>query len=168
MAVNLSPVAGAAAQFFDNSGQVLTGGKIYTYLAGTTTPAAIYTTASGNIAQPNPIILNAAGRVPDSGEIWLSGGVSYKFVLKDTNDVLIGTYDNLQGLPSAGSQGYITATQIQTICTVPFTYLLGSNSLNVYVNGAKQVSTLNYNETNATTITFVSGLNVGDIVEFVQ
>jgi len=39
MAVNLSPVAGAAAQFFDNSGNVLTGGKLYTYDAGTTTPA---------------------------------------------------------------------------------------------------------------------------------
>jgi hypothetical protein len=168
MAVNLSPIGGAAAQFFDNSGNVLTGGKIYTYLAGTTTPAATYTTASGNTAQPNPIILNAAGRVPDSGEIWLSGGISYKFVLKDTNDVLIGTYDNLQGLPSAGSEGYITATQGQTVCTVPFTYLLGSNSLSVYVNGSKQVNTLNYNETSATTITFVSGLNIGDIVEFVQ
>ena len=168
MAVNLSPIGGAAAQFFDNSGNVLTGGKIYTYLAGTTTPAVTYTTAFGNIAQPNPIILNAAGRVPDSGEIWLSSGISYKFVLKDTNDVLIGTYDNLQGLPSAGSEGYITATQGQTTCTVPFTYLLSSNSLSVYVNGSKQINTLNYNETNATTITFVSGLNVGDIVEFAQ
>lgn len=168
MAVNLSPIGGAAAQFFDNSGNVLTGGKLYTYLAGTTTPAATYTTSSGNTAQPNPIILNAAGRVPDSGEIWLAGGTSYKFVLKDTNDVLIGTYDNLQGIPSAGSEGYITATQGQTICTVPFIYLLGSNSLSVYVNGSKQINTLNYNETTATTITFVSGLNVGDIVEFTQ
>ena len=40
MAVNLSPVGGVAAQFFDNSGNVLTGGKIYTYAAGTTTPQA--------------------------------------------------------------------------------------------------------------------------------
>ena len=87
MAVNLSPVGGAAAQFFDNSGQVLTGGKIYTYLAGTTTPAPTYTTAAGDVAHTNPIILNAAGRVADSGEIWLSGNTSYKFVLKDTNDV---------------------------------------------------------------------------------
>jgi hypothetical protein len=167
MAVNLSPVGGAAAQFFDNSGNVLTGGKLYTYLAGTTTPAVTYTTATGNTAQSNPIILNAAGRISDSGEIWLSN-VSYKFVLKDTNDVLIGTYDNLQGIPSAGSEGYVTATQGQTIFTVPFTYLIGSNSLNVYVNGSKQIITLNYTETNATTITFVSGLIVGDTVEFTQ
>ena len=65
MAVNLSPVGGVAAQFFDNSGQVLTGGKLYTYLAGTTTPAATYTTNSGLTANSNPIVLNAAGRVAD-------------------------------------------------------------------------------------------------------
>jgi hypothetical protein len=168
MAVNLSPVAGAAAQFFDNSGQVLTGGKLYTYLAGTTTPVATYTSVSGVTAHPNPIILNAAGRVPDSGEVWLSGGVSYKFLLKDTNDVLIATYDNIYGLAGAGQSGYLTATQTQTVCTVPFTYLLSANSLKVYVNGSKQVNTLNYNETNPTTVTFLSGLNVGDIVEFAQ
>ena len=51
---------------------------------------------------------------------------------------------------------------------VPFTYLLGSNSLYVFVNGSKQVNTLNYNETNTSTVTFVNGLNVGDVVEFKQ
>jgi hypothetical protein len=168
MSVNLSPVAGAAAQFFDNSGNVLTGGKLYTYAAGTTTPQATYTTAVGNVARSNPIILDAAGRVPGSGEVWLSGNISYKFVIKDTNDVLIGTYDNLSGLATAGQSGYIVATQSQTVCTVPFTYLVGASSLNVYVNGSKQVIVLNYTETNVTTITFLTGLNVGDIVEFTQ
>ena len=95
MAVNLSPVGGVAAQFFTNTGAVLTGGKIYTYLAGTTTPATTYTTSVGNVAHTNPIILDAAGRVPSSGEIWITGNLFYKFVLKDSNDVLIGTYDNV-------------------------------------------------------------------------
>jgi hypothetical protein len=95
MAVNLSPVGGVAAQFFTNTGAVLTGGKLYTYLAGTTTPETTYTTSAGNVAWTNPIILDAAGRVSGSGEIWLTNGISYKFVLKDSNDVLIGTYDNV-------------------------------------------------------------------------
>jgi hypothetical protein len=99
MAVNLSPVGGAAAQFFDNSGQVLTGGKIFTYAAGTTTPEATYTTNSGVTAHTNPIILDAAGRVP-GGEIWLTANINYKFVLKDSNDVLIGTYDNISTFAS--------------------------------------------------------------------
>ena len=93
MAVNLSPVGGVAAQFFDNSGNVLTGGKIYTYLAGTTTPATTYTNSSGLTAWSNPIILDAAGRVSGSGEIWLSDSLAYKFILKDSNDVLIATYE---------------------------------------------------------------------------
>jgi hypothetical protein len=97
MAVNLSPVGGVAAQFFDNNGVILSGGKIYTYAAGTTTNQTTYTSSSGNTAHTNPIILNSAGRVP-SGEIWLTDGVSYKFVLKDANDVLIATYDNITGI----------------------------------------------------------------------
>jgi hypothetical protein len=97
MAVNLSPVGGAAAQFFNNDGVPLAGGKIATYLAGTTTPAATYTTSAGSIAHSNPIILDSSGRVP-TGEIWVTNNTSYKFILYDLNDVLIGSYDNLVGI----------------------------------------------------------------------
>jgi hypothetical protein len=172
MAVNLSPVAGAAAQFFDNSGQVLTGGKLYTYLAGTTTPAVTYTSSSGLTAQPNPIILNAAGRVPDSGEVWLSDGVLYKIVLKDQNDVLIATYDNLIGINSnfvnfTGEEETQTATQSQTVFTLTtLTYQPATNNLLVFVNGSKQVLGDNFVETLSNTVTFTSGLNVGDVVNF--
>ena len=94
MSVNLSPLGGAGAQFFTNDGVPLTGGLLYTYLAGTSTPATAYTSSNGLTALANPIILDAAGRVP-TGEIWLSDGISYKFVLKDSTDVLIATWDNL-------------------------------------------------------------------------
>jgi hypothetical protein len=96
MAVNLSPMGGVAAQFFDNNGVILSGGKLYTYAAGTTTPVATYTSSNGATAHTNPIVLDSAGRVP-SGEIWLTVGVAYKFVLKDSSDVLIATYDNVSG-----------------------------------------------------------------------
>jgi hypothetical protein len=172
MAVNLSPVAGAAAQFFDNSGQVLTGGKLYTYDAGTTTPAPTYTSTAGVTAHPNPIILNAAGRVPDGGEIWLADGISYKFVLKDTNDVLIATYDNIVGINSnfvnfTGEEETQLATQGQTVFTLTtLNYSPAVNNLLVFVNGSKQISGTNYQETSSTIITFVDGLNVGDVVDF--
>ena len=71
MAVNLSPLGGAGWQFFDNSGVPLAGGLLYSYEAGTTTPAPTYTTSAGTIAHTNPIVLDAAGRPPQ--EIWLSG-----------------------------------------------------------------------------------------------
>ena len=99
MAVNLSPVGGVAAQFFDNNGVILSGGKLYTYAAGTTTPQTTYTTSAGNIAHTNPIILDSAGRVP-GGEVWLTNAVSYKFVLNTSTNVLIGAYDNITGSSS--------------------------------------------------------------------
>jgi hypothetical protein len=172
MSVNLSPVAGAAAQFLDNSGNVLTGGKLYTYAAGTTTPQATYTSAAGTTFHSNPIILDAAGRVPSGGEIWLSDNASYKFVLKDANDVLIGTWDNLIGINSnfvnySLQEETFTATQGQTVFTLSIiVYTPSTNTLGVYVNGSKQIAGVNYIETNSTTVTFVSGLNVGDVVDF--
>jgi hypothetical protein len=98
MSVFLSPLAGAGWQFFSNIGQPLAGGQIYTYSAGTTTPLATYTSISGNIANTNPIVLDAYGRV--SNEVWLSVGSSYKFVLLDSSNVQIGTYDNISGTPA--------------------------------------------------------------------
>ena len=94
MSVNLSLFAGAGWQFFDNNGVPLAGGLIYTYAAGTTTPQETYTSNTGGTAQANPIVLNSAGRVA-VGEVWVSEGVSYKFVLKDSTGTTIGTYDNI-------------------------------------------------------------------------
>jgi hypothetical protein len=97
MTVNLSMLAPAGAQFFDNNGVPLAGGLVYTYTAGTTTPQAAYTTSSGSTAHTNPIVLDSAGRVASGGEIWLTDAVAYKFVIKTSAAVLIGTYDNITG-----------------------------------------------------------------------
>jgi hypothetical protein len=93
MSVSLSPYAGAGAQFFDNNGNPLAGGLIYTYAAGTTTPAATYTSDSGGTANANPIVLDSAGRTP--AQIWLTEGSSYKFVLETALGVTIKTDDNI-------------------------------------------------------------------------
>lgn len=93
----LSPIGGAGAQFFDNNGDLLSGGKLYTYAAGTTTPLTTYTTPAGSTPNTNPIVLDAAGRPPQ--EIWLSQANTYKFILKTNTDVLLATYDNIPGLP---------------------------------------------------------------------
>jgi len=93
MSVSLSPYAGAGAQFFDNNGNPLAGGLIYTYAAGTTTPAATFTSSSGGTANANPIVLDSAGRTP--AQIWLTAGSSYKFVLETSLNVTIKTDDNI-------------------------------------------------------------------------
>ena len=122
--VLLSPY-GIGQQFFDDNGVPLAGGLIYTYQAGSSTPLVTYTTNGGTIANANPIVLDAAGRVPQ--EIWLLTGYSYKFVLQNADAVLIQTLDNiypiLQNAPTSapavptgcillwsGSTGSIPAT----------------------------------------------------------
>lgn len=99
----LSALAGAGAQFFDDSGNVLSGGKIYTYQAGTTTLAATYTNNLGSATNTNPIVLDAAGRVPQ--EIWFPVGSKFKFVVKTSTDTLIGTYDNIPSINDPYSEG---------------------------------------------------------------
>lgn len=102
MAVNLSPVAGAAQQFFDNNGVILSGGKLYTYVAGTTTPLASYTSSGGATPHANPIVLDSAGRVP-GGEIWITNTASYKFVLETANGILLGTFDDISAVATISS-----------------------------------------------------------------
>jgi hypothetical protein len=175
MAVNLSPYGGVGAQFLDNSGNVLTGGKIFTYSAGTTTPQTTYTTSAGNIPHSNPIILDASGRVPSGGEIWLTDGSSYKFILRDSNDVLIATYDNVTGINSnfvafTNQQEIQTATAGQTVFNLTtVTYQPATNSLTVFVDGVNQYgpgAQYAYFETDNDTVTFVNGLHVGAEVKF--
>jgi len=174
MAVTLSPVAGVAGQFFDNNGNPLVGGKLYAYIAGTTTPQASYASAAGGTAHANPIVLDAGGRVP-GGEIWLTDGLQYKFVLKTLTDTLIGTYDNVVGINSnfvnfTNQQEIQTATAGQTVFTLAtVTYSPGTNSLSVFVDGVNQYgpgATYAYLETDSTTITFLTGLHVGASVKF--
>lgn len=175
MAVNLSPVGGVAAQFFTNTGAVLTGGKLYTYAAGTTTPQTTYTSSNGLTPWTNPIVLDAAGRVPSGGEIWLTDGVAYKFVLKDSTDVLIATYDNITGINSnaisfTNSQEIQTATAGQTVFTLTtMQYQVATNSLSVFVDGVNQYgpgAQYAYTETSSTSVTFTNGLHVGAVVKF--
>ena len=124
MTVGLSPVAGAGWQFFDANGVPLSGGRLYTYAAGTTTPQTTYTSSTGATANANPIELNSAGRVSGTTEVWLDITLAYKFVLKTTDDVQLWSADDISGMagignplpvPSGGT-GRATATAYAVIC----------------------------------------------------
>jgi hypothetical protein len=95
MAVNLSPI-GNGFQFFTTTGLPLAGGYLYTYQAGSTTPLTTYTDNGGTSSNTNPIQLGTDGRPP--AEIWLTYGFNYKFVLADSTNAVIQTYDNLYGI----------------------------------------------------------------------
>lgn len=77
-------------RFFDANGDPLAGGKLYSYSAGTATPLATYTDASGGTPNANPVVLDANGEA----NVWIADAY-YKFILKDSNDVTQFTIDNV-------------------------------------------------------------------------
>ena len=95
MAYYLSPVF-QDAQLTTSTGIPLVGGKLYTYLASSTTPATVYQDDAGGSSHTNPIILNARGEPP--APIWINGGQSIKFALHDAADVPIRTIDDATGV----------------------------------------------------------------------
>lgn len=99
--VFLSPIGNGFNFLSANGSLPNSGGKIATYLAGTSTPQATYTTSAGSITNANPIILDVAGRPTDGSnlvEIWLVAGIAYKLVLQDSTGAPIATYDNIVGI----------------------------------------------------------------------
>ena len=155
---NLSSFAGAGAQFFDDNGNPLTGGKVFTYAAGTTTPLATYTTTTGAVANANPIILDAAGRTPN--EIWLAVGTLYKFIVKTSADVLVGTYDGLPAINDPYSinalLGSITGTNAIAAVATP--------AITAYAAGATYSFIAANTNTAATTIS-IDGLAAKSITK---
>jgi hypothetical protein len=107
MAVSLSLLAGAGWQFFDDNGNPLSGGLLYTYEAGTTTPLATYTDSNGNVANANPIVLDAAGRVPY--QVWLDTTADYKFILQTSLGITVWTEDNVAGGVSSAAATFLQA-----------------------------------------------------------
>jgi hypothetical protein len=94
MTTNIAPQP--KLQFFDANGAPLSGGKLYTYAAGTTTPLASYTNYGGGTANANPVILDSRGEA----SVWLGTGM-YKMVLKTSVDTEVWTVDNLNGADAA-------------------------------------------------------------------
>ena len=76
--------------FFPN-GDPLIGGKLFTYLAGTSTPAAAYHDAAATMPHQNPIILD------DRGEALVHITQAMLWQLKTPTDVLVWTVDNIGG-----------------------------------------------------------------------
>lgn len=93
--VHLSPVFNGW-QGFGNTGLTLNGGHLYTYLAGTGTPAITYTTSLGNVANSFPINLDSAGRPP--AEVWLIEGQAYRFIVTDSLSNILAIFDDIIGI----------------------------------------------------------------------
>lgn len=113
-------------RYFSASGLPLSGGKLYTYEAGTTTPQITYTDATETSSNTNPIILDANGEC----DLWMGGAKSYKVKLTDSADVEQWTVDNVNqsSITSLASADYIENLGIT--CSV------SSNALTINVKAA--------------------------------
>lgn len=145
MSINFSAFAGAGAQFSDSNGAPLTGGLLYVYAAGTSTPVTTYTSREATANNTNPIVLDAAGRTP--AEIWLDGGLFYKFVLKSSTYVQIGSYDNIPAINDVTTvNNLLTVTGTNTLTA------LGVPTIQAYTTGAQYSFVAQNNNTSAVTI----------------
>lgn len=91
--------------FLDDNGDPLSGGKLYFYETGTSTPKNTYSDSALSTANTNPVILNSAGRL--DVDIW--GEEETKITVTDSADGSPKTYDPISlfayyGVPYAESQ----------------------------------------------------------------
>lgn len=103
MAAPLAPYP--RLQFFDGDGDPYPLSKLYTYVAGTTTPAATYSDSDLGSANSNPVVADADGRF---GAIYLAAS-SYRFVFSTADDVVIFTADDIQDPGSEFASNFGTA-----------------------------------------------------------
>ena len=150
--VKLSPLFNDAQ--LDNNGIPLSGGQVYWYISGTTTPVTIYTESSGSIVNTNPVVLNTRGEPIQP--IWLPTGQAYKAMLTDAAGGLIRTIDNIYGINDTSAPvisewvSYAgTATYVSTS-----SFSVAGDQRNTFTNGRRIKATVSgtdvYGTINAT------------------
>jgi hypothetical protein len=147
--------------FSEADGQPLENGYIWIGAANLdpqTNPINVYWDATLTITAAQPIrTLN--GYVVYNGtpsRFYTNGDYSIRVMDKNGSTIYTSLSGNVFGL--GGGNQVITATAGQTVFNAVGVF--------VFVNGSKQIYTLNYTESGTTT-TFLTGLNVGDVVEFI-
>lgn len=139
--MSVQPFYSPKFRAFDANGNPLSGGLLYSYAAGTTTPLSTYTTRAGDVANANPVVLDANGEA----DVWSTPNVSYKFVLKSSAGVTQWTVDNVPSQPdlSAGlfdlGDGTVSAPSLSFIndpdCGL---YRVGSEVVGMSITGVQK------------------------------
>lgn len=96
-------------QYFDDSGDPLSGGLVHFYETGTTTEATTYSDEGLSSANANPVALDSAGRQPS---IFFSGQL--KAVLKDSSGAIVETRDPVGLLSAIGGAENLSDVSISS------------------------------------------------------
>jgi microcystin-dependent protein len=122
------------SQQFDAQGRPLSGGQLYFFTAGTTTPQNAFQDTALTITYPNPITLDASGRVPP---FYLADGL-IKIRLATSAGVTVIAADNLLVVGASsggGGGGSIDVTTILATGDVKARYGTGTLTGFVRMNG---------------------------------
>lgn len=85
----------------DANGNPASGGLLYTYITGTSTPKVTYTDNTGGAQNTNPIVLDSSGYA----DVWLDSDVDYRFRLESSTGALQWQRDGIT--PNATGSGAI-------------------------------------------------------------
>lgn len=130
--MNLSPVF--RQRFFNANGVPLSGGQLFSYAAGTTTPQGTYSDSTGT-TNANPVVLDSSGYA----DVWLDPTLAYKLKLEDASNNVLWTVDNIT---------FATGINTWNANTV---YQQGNIVLDSSGQGILYVSLINTNQNNALT-----------------
>lgn len=164
MTAVLSPLA--KQQFFDSNGRPLVGGKLFTYIAGTTTKQATYVNSGGITPNSNPVILDYRGEA----NLWVPPNVGYKYVLAPSTDTdpptnPIWTVDQLVSSQLITLYGGVdTGTPNAYVLTFTANFTSYTDGIVIYwipSNANTGASTINVNGLGVVSITNQDGSNLG-------
>lgn len=122
----------------DENGTPLSGGKVYTYAAGGSTPETTYSDSALSSANANPVVLDSSGEA----DIYCANEL--KIVLKTSLDVTVWTKDNIQP-PIAPSSLYSDTR-----------FKFGSTTHDISVNGAQAVTGLGFTPTGVILLSLIN------------
>jgi hypothetical protein len=151
MTNKISPISTLVA--IDENGNPRAGAKLFGYITGTTTKAALTKDEAGLVSHTNPIILNARGEVADifgsRQDVWQPAGQPLDWILAPSNDTDPPTtpYWTLVNVPaindvdtSTASAQWTDGTEPSFISTTSFS--VAGDQTAIYTKG-RRVHTIN-------------------------
>lgn len=144
-------MVGGITRFTDNAGAPLSFGNVFTYEAGTLTPATTWTDFTQSTPNANPVILDAGGQA----HIWGDGGYHIRWY--DQNNVFINEVDDFFLTEASGIPYVVTTGSPNAYIAQPVPPLEGYN-----IGDAYNIVP-NFTNTGASTINF-SGLGNKSLV----